>query len=810
MSVVSILYVEDDPGSARLLQKRLTSAGYNVDTAENGEIGLARANEQAYDVIIVDQNMPGLSGLQVIERLLKQPKPPVTIMLTASGNEGIAVEALKVGANDYLVKDLDGIFLELLPSVINQCIQQRQILEEKQKAEEALQTSEIYYRSLIEHSLDMIVVTDEQGVIRYVSPSIKNIFDLTTEEELLGKSGLAVIDPSGTGYLEGQQLESAMTFFRLIMENPGRLEELELEAQSKTGDKMWLEVRGRNLLHEPRIKSLIFHIRNVSERHTASQALRESEERFRTLFQQAPDAYIIADMEGNVLDINPAAAVIVAATREQIVGKNIVELNIFDPTELARLWGDYNASPPTSSHFEIETRIRRHTGEHIEVEIRAIPVSVNGEDRILAIARDITWRKHAEMTLKTQNQQLVNLSKVDEELTRKLDLQYVLAKAVEILAGISNAVAGAIIIANGNEFQLIRTFGYSEAVDIDELREKSSIASRVMKTGNPEWVRDVSVDEDYLARRADTESQITFPLVSQDKVIGVIILEANRAENFDEPLFEFLKLVASRIAVAIDNAQLFEITQQQIIQLRDLNTQISKFEQLKSDMIRMAAHDLGNPLTSVMLYSNLLKKSLRDTLTEKHLEYLGRVEAAANHMKAIIGDFLSLDRIEGMAKDTLNRQKFDLVELVEKVYTDYCGQAEIKEQAFRFNRPSAPIEVSGYEPELRQAAANIIGNAVKYTPNCGTIEIVVLNDGEEARFVVTDTGYGVPEDMQSRLFDPFFRAKTPETNSIEGTGLGLYLVKKIVERNEGEMLFQSTLGKGSSFGFTLPLSEIKP
>ncbi len=136
--LVRVLYMEDDMGLARLLKKRLEREGYSVAIARDGGEGLSMFAAAPYDVVAVDQNMPVHDGLEVIRILAARgPLPPV-IMITGAGNEKIAVEALKMGARDYIVKDVEGGYLDLLPPVIDRVIYQHRLAEEKQQADEAL------------------------------------------------------------------------------------------------------------------------------------------------------------------------------------------------------------------------------------------------------------------------------------------------------------------------------------------------------------------------------------------------------------------------------------------------------------------------------------------------------------------------------------------------------------------------------------------------------------------------------------------------------------------------------------------------
>ena len=130
-----ILYMEDDEAQTRLVRKCLERAGYEVDTAEDGRTGLAASEANRYDVVIVDQTMPGLSGVEVIRAMAERGNMPPTIMVTGTGNEKIAVEAMKLGVSDYLIKDLEGGFVNVLPLVVGRAIQQRKLLLEKQRME---------------------------------------------------------------------------------------------------------------------------------------------------------------------------------------------------------------------------------------------------------------------------------------------------------------------------------------------------------------------------------------------------------------------------------------------------------------------------------------------------------------------------------------------------------------------------------------------------------------------------------------------------------------------------------------------------
>ncbi len=135
--VVRLLYMEDDPGIATLTRKALEHEGYSLKIAMDGESGLKLLKESTYDIIMVDYRMPGMTGLEVLEELTKEEEHPPVIMVTGGGSEKTAVQAMKLGASDYIVKDIEAGYLELVPLVIEQVLKRYRMAQEKKEAEEA-------------------------------------------------------------------------------------------------------------------------------------------------------------------------------------------------------------------------------------------------------------------------------------------------------------------------------------------------------------------------------------------------------------------------------------------------------------------------------------------------------------------------------------------------------------------------------------------------------------------------------------------------------------------------------------------------
>jgi len=266
-----------------------------------------------------------------------------------------------------------------------------------------------------------------------------------------------------------------------------------------------------------------------------------------------------------------------------------------------------------------------------------------------------------------------------------------------------------------------------------------------------------------------------------------------------------MKLLGARVAAAVENARLYEISQSQLAELKQLYEQVSNLEQLKSDMIRLTAHDVRGPIGVIRGYVELIEQDLGPKAAEPYDIYFKSIRRAVERVERMSVDILSLERIHaalGKPQDVV-----DLREVVDRAVMDYRPASRENSQEFHLAAIPEHLRVRGDETFLYEAVANLIGNAIKYTPNAGKIEITLQQIGSLAVFEVKDTGFGIPLDMQAKLFEPFYRVKTDDTRNIDGTGLGLYLVSKIVKRHDGKMRFQSAHQQGSTFGFELPIIE---
>jgi signal transduction histidine kinase len=299
-------------------------------------------------------------------------------------------------------------------------------------------------------------------------------------------------------------------------------------------------------------------------------------------------------------------------------------------------------------------------------------------------------------------------------------------------------------------------------------------------------------------------TQIAVPLLAHHKLMGLLVLESSDTARFTQELFEFAQLLASRIATAVENARLYQMSQQQLTELQALYAQVTALEGLKTDMIRMAAHDIRSPLATIFSYTDMLHEDLAPHLDESQTMYFNAIKQAVDRISRMSSDILTLEKVQEQL--SIPNLPVSLGMLLERAVDEHAEESRTKRQTVTLSVPEPTIAVLGEGTELLEAVENLINNAIKYTPNGGCIHARAVHDGDHARVEVEDSGFGVPDDEQPRLFQPFQRIKTQETRGIDGTGLGLYIVKKIVERHGGDVFFHSVYRKGSTFGFRLPIA----
>lgn len=271
--------------------------------------------------------------------------------------------------------------------------------------------------------------------------------------------------------------------------------------------------------------------------------------------------------------------------------------------------------------------------------------------------------------------------------------------------------------------------------------------------------------------------------------LGALVVGISPVRPLDEEYIAFLQRVGSQLAMALVAAR---------------NTAANEVElQLRDDFLSIAAHELKNPLTPIIGRLQLLRRNLaRDGSDQRNINSATVALSAAQRMASLIDLLLDLSRLRGGQLSIENRA-VNLNSVVQHLYDAF--QSATNSHTLVVNTPRQPVMVRGDAMRLEQVGRNLISNAVKYSPDGGTVTVEIVPGEHDAQLRVTDQGLGIAPDALPRLFDRYYRAD--EVSSIHGLGVGLYVVSEIVRLHGGTIMVDSTPGGGSTFTVHLPLAN---
>jgi two-component system phosphate regulon sensor histidine kinase PhoR len=239
-----------------------------------------------------------------------------------------------------------------------------------------------------------------------------------------------------------------------------------------------------------------------------------------------------------------------------------------------------------------------------------------------------------------------------------------------------------------------------------------------------------------------------------------------------------------------------------IVLLHDVSY-FKTLERVRNEFISTASHELKNPIAAVLGFSELLSKA--GPLTDQQAGIVGNIHSAAKRMYELVQNLLGLAKIDMGIQ--LKPERVDVVAIVTEIVDEFQPQAEAKEQTLQLTKAEDEANVQGDVLQLQQALRNLVGNAIKYTPAGGSIDLSVKKEETTVIIQVKDTGLGIPAEDLPFIFDRFYRVRNEAVKEIEGNGLGLAIVKSIVEKHGGQISVESEPGKGSCFTCSLPLMQ---
>ncbi len=787
-NVPAQVLVVDDNADMRQYLSRLLGVHYRVRTAMDGAAALVAIQSEAPDLVLSDVMMPQIDGFELIRRIRADSRTasiPV-ILLSARAGEECRVDGLQAGADDYLVKPFSA--RELLARVSAHL----QMANLRREAKETLRASEERFQSFMDHSPTMAYIKDAEGRYLFVNRTME-LRSGRPLRDWVGKTDFDLYSPAQAHEIrrnDANVLQTGATaqFFETTTQ-PDGVHYLMVFRFPLTN------ARGQALLG------------GVSLDVTDQKQAIEAQQKLAAIVESSHDAIFSMDLHGTISSWNRGAVTLYGYQPEEVIGKPISILVPPEHVEDTAAIIDQLRQGKPIKHFET-VRVAKD-GRLLEVSLSVSPV-LDAEGRVVGaskIARDITERKRAEEAIRRSEERLAaeleatsRLHALSGRLLASDDLTSALEDVLDNAIATCGAQSGNIQLLNPNNgaLEIVASQGvgpvfreYFRSVCPDD----ATACARAIRTGERVVIEDVERDVEFAPHRpiAATEGfravQSTPLKTHQGTIVGTLATQFHEPHRISARDERLLDLYARHAADFIERLKYEQA-------LKDADRR-------KDEFLATLAHELRNPLAPLRNGLQLIKLAKDNPETSE----LARVmmERQLSQMVHLIDDLLDLSRIS-RGKIELRKQQIDLAAVIQQAVETSRPVIDQAGHELRIDLPATPVYVEADVTRLAQVFANLLNNAAKYTDPGGTIRVSVQSLDDQVVVSIQDTGVGIPSEMLGHVFEMFTQVDRHLARSQGGLGIGLSIVKRLVEMHHGRVEAHSEgQGLGSEFIVRLPL-----
>ncbi len=539
------------------------------------------------------------------------------------------------------------------------------------------------------------------------------------------------------------------------------------------------------------------------DRARNQEALSKSEADLRALFSSMEDVVLVMDRLGRYVRIAPTNPSRLVRPPEELLGKLV-----------------YDVLPAkTADRFVEAIQQTLNRGETIQLEYEQrvdnetywflASLSKLNEDNVFWVARDITERKKAEEAISRRNEYLAVSAEIGKLVTSTLDLNSIFTRTVKLISERFGFYHAAIFIVEETGFNAVLREGTGEAGAQMKSQNHSlsvnasSIVGKVTSEGQAVVVNDVSVNPLHKVNPllSETRAEAAIPLRIGNRIIGAVDIQSRTVNAFTEDEIVVLQTLADQVAIAIDNARSFELSQEAVKEMRET-------DRVKSQFLANMSHELRTPLNSIIGFSRVILKGIDGPVTELQQQDLTAIYNSGQHLLSLINDILDLAKIEA-GKMELAFDEVNMSDVTSSVLSTMSGLVKDKpitlKKVIEPNLPTARADAI----RVRQVMINLLSNASKFTDEGDIVVEVGVKPAPTGRMElqvsVIDTGPGISQEDQAKLFQAFSQVDDSPTRKTGGTGLGLSICQHLINMHGGRIWVDSEVGRGSTFSFTLPL-----
>ncbi len=671
----------------------------------------------------------------------------------------------------------------------------------RRRAEEALRESEERYRSLFynNHAV-MLLIDPEDGRIVDANPAAARFYGRSIEE--LKRMKITQINTLWPEQVK-EEMERARTeqrnhfFFKHRLAD-GSVRDVEVFSGP-------IPLGGRSILYS------IVH--DITERRRAEESLIAGQALYQTIFEAAGTAMMIVEENNTILMVNNECKRVTGYSPQELIGTPWTLYVAPESLDLMMNYHKLRRINPSAVPAQYETILINKAGERrvTLLNVRLIP----NTDRSVVSLLDVTELRRTETELKQRHRELAALYQISQQLLSLRSPQELAQKIIDVLEQTLEYSYCAVLLVDEPSGRLI-PFALSAMRQGREFfdEDKKYILSQGLKIGKglTGWsaqhgrsvlLGDVSRDPRYLPVRQGIRSELCVPLILEGRVLGVVNIESDRLNAYNENDQRLLESVAALFSVAIQNAELLEEVQknaallerrvaERTAELTALNKELESFSYSVS-------HDLRAPLRAVTGFAEILLQRHGEKLDDKGRRYLENIFKAGQRMEQLINELLSYSRL---GRAAVRRLPVPLADLLKEVAEALIPQLEALHGSLEWP-PEMPT-VSADPVLLRQVFLNLLDNAVKYAKPEVPPKIRISTEKKQGRIVirVSDNGIGIAPEYHEKIFHIFQRLHSHD--KIPGTGIGLATVKKATELMGGSVSVESKPDEGSTFIIELP------
>jgi PAS domain S-box-containing protein len=592
--------------------------------------------------------------------------------------------------------------------------------------------------------------------------------------------------------------------------------DIEYRVRTPSGAERWVAAKGTGVRGEAtKVLGMVGVVQDVTDRKRVEDTLRETADLLRGSFAQAAVGMAISSPEGRLLEVNRRTCEMLGYSEVQL--KRMTAFDLAHPDDVGDTRSDVaRLLSGEIGHYARERRYVRGDGRVIwsTTSVSLLRGADGKPHRFVSVLEDITERKRAQEALRSSEEDLRVLNSTGEAIASHLDLDSIVQGVTDAATQISGAKFGAffynVIDAHGESFLLYALSGAPrEAFEKFGLPRNTPVFNPTFRGEGIVRVDDIKKDPRYGTMsphhgmpkgHLPVTSYLAVPVISRSgEVIGGLFFGHPDPGVFTERAERLVAGIAAQAAVAIDNARLYEKAQRAAAEAQRLS-------ELKDEFLATLSHELRTPLSAILGWTQVLRRRpMEGPELQKALE---TIERNARVQTQLIEDLLDMSRITS-GKMRLDIQPVDPAAFIEAAIATVAPGAEAKGVSLHRALDPAAGPIWGDPGRLQQVVWNLLSNAIKFTPREGRIQVVLQRVGSHVEISVADTGIGIKPAFLAHVFERFRQADASTTREHGGLGLGLSIVRHLVELQGGSVRVHSEgEGKGATFVVNLPLAAV--